>query len=223
MKLLIAVKSCQHDLERGDHEVIRKTWGKEAVEMGADVRFFIGSNTNAPSCALQSDEVVLNVEDDYHSLPYKTREICRWALEYDHVFLCDTDTCVWPKRLFSCRFENYDYVGQITRPFGQTFSYNAINRSGKDEQHDNCYGWASGGIGYFLSRKAVNKIAQETPTSWAEDLWVGQVMGPLLISGEMRGLDLHGGICSLHFPSPQYGQNYDPKFGWMEKTYKDRA
>lgn len=221
MKLLIAVKSCQHDLERGDHEVIRQTWGKDAEALGIDVRFFIGRPlVGASEKPHLPDEIRVNCDDDYHSLPYKTREICRWATVYDHIFLCDTDTCVWPKKLLSCGFESYDYVGQITKPFGQTFYYNAPNRDGVPEIHNSCYGWASGGIGYFLSRKAVLKMINEIASSWAEDLWVGQVLGPLIAKGEMRGLNLLGGTCSIHFPSPKYSQNYDPKFGWMEQVYK---
>ena len=33
-KLLIAVKSCQQDLARGFHDVIRETWGRDAKSVG---------------------------------------------------------------------------------------------------------------------------------------------------------------------------------------------
>ena len=85
-KLLIAVKSCRADLARGFHDEIRKTWGKYLP----NVRFFVGQGDTLSS--LLWDEEVVNVPDDYDSLPFKTQAILRWGLaqDYSHFFLCDT-------------------------------------------------------------------------------------------------------------------------------------
>ena len=40
MRCLIAIKSCKRDWMRGDHSVIRSTWGKD-VPVNVDLRFFI--------------------------------------------------------------------------------------------------------------------------------------------------------------------------------------
>lgn len=218
MKLIVCVKSCQEHLERGDHQVVRETWGKDAKALGIDVRFFMGSEMKK----YEQDETHLRCPDDYNGLPFKTREICRWALgkRLDHILICDTDTFIIPKKLLSCGYEKYDYAGKISRPIGQTFSYRDIDRQGAIENHPNCYPWASGGYGYFLSRAAIQEIAYEYPTSRAEDLWVGQIMGKIADEGLLSILDIPPQTYSWHFPVAEYeGNNYDPKFKWMEKMY----
>lgn len=182
MKLLIAVKSCIRDLLAGHHDAIRETWGKD-FEGLADVRFFTGSG--GPFTL--KDETRLDVNDDYDSLPFKARAICDWMLgtvwtmniPYTHVFLCDNDTFVKPSLLMASGFEKYDYSGlfNIGEPrSGRTFPY--IDE--KNNVIDKCYPWASGGYGYFLSQKAATEVAMSYPLSWAEDLSVGMILGPLV-------------------------------------------
>src|SRR5271156_2746122 len=159
MSLLIAVKSCRQDLERGYHQVIRDTWGIDAVSLGIDLIFFTG-NRNQSKGILGWDEVSLDCGDEYADLPFKTREICQYAVAcgYDYVFLCDTDTFVIPRLLLEVGFEAYDYYGLIQKPLGKTFQYDAISRSGK--HHPGMYSpWASGGFGYFLSQKAARIVS----------------------------------------------------------------
>lgn len=227
-RLLIAVKSCRRDADRGYHDIIRKTWGRDVV--GADVLYFMGRDGG--DCSVKDfqyhkeDEVKLyHALDDYDSLPYKTKEILRFSLAigYDFTFLCDTDTFVIPSRLLSCGYERYDISGRFgqTPELGTTFRYN----DGRGNVIDPCHPWPSGGVGYFLSRAAAEVISDLTPTSWAEDLWVGQVMGPLIQSGKMSGKDLDEfeGRTAWHFPRKAYNnQVYDPSFGWMEKMYAEQ-
>jgi hypothetical protein len=213
MKLLIAVKSCVQHQELGYHEVIRNTWGKDY----SDVLFFTGPGAVNPA----EDEVQLDCPDDYPSLPQKTRAICNFAVDttYDYIFLCDTDTYLIPSKLLSCGFENYDYVGKIDRPFGMTFPYITVSRDGAIENHPSVYPWASGGYGYFLSRKALGVIAYMTPIGWAEDFIVGNVLGKLYDSGEISMLNTPGENYSWHFPAHQYKSGYDLSFRWMETMY----
>lgn len=219
-KLIICVKSCRDSLKRGDHDVIRATWGREAKAWGINVTFFVGGQDYAPKH--HGDEVYLGVADDYNSLPMKTRKICQWASAkvFDYIFMADTDTYIDIPKLLQTGFEHADYAGKISKPVGKTFRYEAIDREGNVEVHDKCYPWASGGYGYFLSRKAVFEVSNVFPNSWAEDLWVGQVMGGLAAVGEITIKDLPIGY-SDHFPATQFGEGYDPKFRWLEKKYME--
>lgn len=219
-KLLIAVKSCQRDLDLGFHDVIRGTWGKDAKALGIDVRFFVGA---APK-PYKSDETHLKCSDDYNNLPYKTREICRWAngKAVDFIFLCDTDTFLIPKKMLACGFERYDYVGKISQPVDKPFRYEHTGREGQKEYHERCYPWASGGYGYFLSREAINAVAFDTPMSECEDLWVGQVLGKLASEGEATIQSTAANVYSWHHP--RHGEIYDLETlkTWMQYMHENQ-
>jgi hypothetical protein len=183
VSLLIAVKSCQRD--RSLHETIRQTWGF-AMPAWVTLRFFMGGLTGTT----KEDEIELDCPDDYRSLPNKTRAITRWFLDSQidsHIFLCDNDTHITPGFL-ELDYPNYDYAGRFNywptgAKMGTTFRYN----DGQGNVHDPCHAWASGGFGYFLSRKAAKIVTEMIPVSWAEDLSVGQVLGPKIRSGEIVG------------------------------------
>jgi len=185
----ISVKSCQRDRMDGRHRAIRETWGKNLPD-GVTLKFFVGDGWTTLD-ALHRDEINLVCPDDYHSLPFKTREICRDSRDTtnpDYLFLCDTDTYVDTKRMLESGFENFDYYGYFANFTGTTFPYTAVDRDGKPEYHTHCHRWASGGFGYFLSREAMHAVSAEEPTSWAEDLWVGQVMAKCgMTIGNTRG------------------------------------
>jgi len=221
--LIVTVKSCLRDLDAGYHDVIRGTWG-QALRGKALVRFFVGAETDGKTSRIfKSDEIVVDAPDDYNGLPFKTRAICQWAVgkRLDHIFLCDTDTYVYVNKLLSCGYERYDYVGKISRPLGETFSYDAPNRNGVVQHIEECYPWASGGYGYFLSQEAATYVADKFPESWAEDLWVGQLMGPEIVKGNLRALDLPAHAYSDHFPSAKFGHAYDLSDHWMETTHAE--
>ena len=232
-KILIAVKSCQQDMNRGYHSVIRETWGKDvkAADPDLDLRFFVGSpNLNVGIQTNPDDETFLDCADDYANLPYKTREILNWSEEhyYDHTFLCDTDTFVIPAKLMKTGFERWDYSGKIDRPIGQTFQYDAVDREKKHTWLGLCYPWASGGFGYFVSRRAAQYVVEQEPNIWAEDLWLGQLLGPYSSDGSGRtgGFKVShlpdlANVSTWHFPQGRYKSGYDLKFGWMEEMYKE--
>ena len=223
VKLAICVKSCQAALERGDHNIIRTTWGKDAKALGIDVRFFVAA-TDTKTVRYQSDETTLKCPDDYNGLPYKTREICRWAngKMLDYLYLADTDTFLIPSKMLKCGFEKYDYAGKIGLPVDKRFRYEHIGRDGQKEIHERCFQWASGGYGYFLSRKAFGEVAFEHPTSSCEDLWVGQVIGERAAVGEMTVLSTPGNVYSWHHPN--HGEIYELKTlkDWQEQMYRDQ-
>lgn len=218
MKLMICIKSCEQDKKRGFHDLIRQTYGKDLKPLGIDLKFFVGKSFSQ----YQSDEVHLNCPDDYNSLPFKTREICKWASGkvLDYIYLADTDTFLIPKKMLESGFEGYDYVGKIDKPLGKPFQYEHQDREGNKEIHPRCFAWASGGFGYFLSKRAFTYIAYEHPSSVCEDLWVGQAIGTKIAEGEMTGKHTPGNQYSFH--SPSHGEIYEPKvlIDWMQEMYR---
>jgi len=230
VSLIVCVKSCRDHLDRGFHDIIRGTWGQELRNLGVLVRFFVGhtatdyfqAHPRAKARTLASDEVELDCNDDYNSLPFKTRAICHWATSKNlsNLFLCDTDTYVNAKRLLACGYQRYDYAGKISKPLGETFPYDAIDRNGLVTHIPDCHPWASGGFGYFLSKEAAFEVADTYPKNmWAEDLFVGQIIGREIQKGNMRGLDLPAGTYSQHFPAHTYKQGYSPELKWMETAH----
>lgn len=223
MKLMICVKSCQNDMIRGDHDIIRQTWGRDALDLGIAVKFFVGQRRLEDRTAVryQSDEILLAVKDDYNSLPFKTREICaRMAGKIlDGLFICDTDTFIDVQKLIASGMEKYDYAGHFNGKITGTFSYDAIDRDGNKEHHERIYNWASGGYGYFLSQKAAAAVSDSYPKSWAEDLFVGQVIGEQAALGEMTILNLRDNPVSRHFSSSLHKHGYDEieGYAWMRE------
>jgi len=218
VSLLIAVKSCRHDKERGHHTAIRETWGRDIVD--ADLRFFIGQGDSISD--LLPDEEVVNVPDDYDSLPLKTQAILRWGLtqDYSHFFLCDTDSYIVVSKLMKCGFENVDYMGWNTWPLGITRPYAAQDRHGKKWHMEKAFAWMSGGYGYFLSRKAAEYVVDSKPEIWAEDTHTGQVLGPLYQQGLVKIQNMEPGI-TFHFPAHEYNSGYDLNFGWLDKMHAE--
>jgi len=223
-KLLIAVKSCIRDLDAGFHQVIRETWAADAKQLGIDVRFFVGQ-TFDPRRAVkyQPDEIGLAVQDDYDNLPMKTREICLWAngKTYPQIFLCDTDTFLVPRLMLQSGYERADYTGRFN---GNTLTpltgYRTVSRSGGSVTYPTCYPWASGGYGYFLSRRSFTEVAYTVPKTWAEDFYVGQTLGPLAKSGEIQILDTTEQQYSNHFPSHVFKSGYSLDFNWMQSNHE---
>jgi hypothetical protein len=219
--LLVAVKSCRADLARGYHQAIRDTWGSDIKD--ADLRFFVGQGETISD--LREDEEVVNVPDDYDSLPQKTLAILDWAesQNYDFIFLADTDTYVVINKLMKCGFEKVDYMGHNTWPLGVAQPYVARDRHGKDWPMPQCYAWMSGGYGYFLSRKAAAYVlGSKPPLTWAEDVMVGQILGPLYNMGLVKIQNIEPNI-TFHFPQGEYKSGYDLKFKWQEWMYEGRG
>jgi hypothetical protein len=173
MKLLIAVKSCLRDRDRGAHRLIRDTWGKDVI--GADLKFFMGNGAGT-MLANDIDEFHVEAPDDYAGLPQKTQEIARRAQDYDFVFLCDTGSFVIPHHLQAFDFKDSDYIGYWgLKPEPIRFNEGNRARGCRPVIIPKCYPWASGG-GYILSKKAAEIVASSKPVVWAEDCSVGQVL-----------------------------------------------
>jgi hypothetical protein len=150
MHVLIGVVSAQSLPER--REACLATWA--SATPGCALVFVTGGHACAAplrhGCRLECP-----APDDYPSLPQKTRALCAWALEHtdcDYLFKCDDDTYVHLPRLLAAVPQG-DYVG-----------------------HD-LGGYASGGAGYWLSRRASRIIAErlDAPTGH-EDQLLGRVL-----------------------------------------------
>ena len=155
MKVLIAAPTCEEYTQR--RLACLATWASTTL---CDVKFYSARDMGVPPEADQ-------VKTDYkgyltvpgENLSYRVRELARWALAdgYDYVFKCDDDTYVWVYRLLASGFERWDYCG---------FSH---------DWHTPRF--ASGGAGYWMSRRAMGVLAaQEDAFEPHDDVWVGAVM-----------------------------------------------
>lgn len=175
MKLLIAVMTChrldyyiddltidwctQKNLRCTDQQArvtaIRDTWIKE-IPSSIGYRFFYGTRLRqggAPPRAPASDEVFLNCGDNYTENPAKMKAICQWAIDhgYDYILRCDDDTFIYPDRLLVTNWAEYDYSGSC-----------ATN----DFHPGGCM---------FLSRRMMELIITSKVTTYADDVWIGQI------------------------------------------------
>ncbi len=199
-KVLVAVRSCQYDRDQGCHKAIRETWGKTLPEW-VDLRFFIGGAGAVPN---EEDEICLSADDGFEdsSLWYKLMAmlgvIVKW--NYDFIFLCDTDVYITSAMWTRTGFEQYDYSGDAcdvlvdgvakAGEFGQRYPDPWFNGSDKFSL-DPFYTFVGGG-GRFLSKRAIEFLVtrDNMPSSrekLPEDLWIGQMLGPLIETGRMTG------------------------------------
>jgi hypothetical protein len=220
VSLVVAVKSCQRDQQY--HQVIRDTWGKDIAALGVNILFFVGGKATPQ----QLDEVHVDCLDDYMSLPYKVKEICRWFIKQpvDHIFLCDNDTYVFSNKFMQCRFENYDYTGRFLFQPDKVIRYNAKTPTKQDEIHERCYSFAAGGDGYFLSKKAAAAVASGDLVSWAEDLCVGQILGPEIAKGQMTLKNTSFKEYSIHHFDDMQSRHleWSNVRDWVLKIYNER-
>jgi len=222
MNLLVAVKSCRRDRALGYHQAIRDTWGR-----GLDVRFFMGlpveERLTAQGPDVEPDEVILNCKDDYESLPFKTQAILAWSTgrDFDYTFLCDNDTFLKPDKLYRTDFKKYDYSGRFGEhpEIGSLFEYT----DGRGNFYPHCNPWASGGIGYFLSKYAAQTVQRYTPQIWAEDMHVGQCLGPYIRCGKISAADLKNfaGVAAWHFARYNKYPLYSPEMMYRSWSLGD--
>jgi len=159
------------------------TWMRDADVLGVQSVFLLGCPAAVVPEQIGPHALALPCPDDYASLPQRTLWFCRWALgawsteqgagsnadtlcsvlpapcppPWDYLFKCDDDTYISMPRLLAFDPAGRDYIGAEWRPG---------------------VGYASGGAGYFLSRKAAVIVAErlEPYPTGAEDLLVGQVL-----------------------------------------------
>ncbi|RCS49124.1 hypothetical protein DTL42_11310 [Bremerella cremea] len=145
--LIIGALSAQHYDDR--RQACRDTWASN-LPKEVDLVFLVG-DPQAKSAYRVDDVLYCPCPDNYESLPQKTRWFCNWALasaSFDFLFKCDDDTYVAIDRLLSV-LPNRDYVGY------------------------DIGGYASGGAGYLLSRRAAQVVSTRMhQLTGAEDVLV---------------------------------------------------
>jgi len=141
-KIFVAICSCNKEKNVKLRDACRKTWLSD-IPTNIEYKFFVGSGYD--NIDENADVINLNVDDDYWGLPGKVAAIYKWVednIDYDYVFKCDDDTYVVLERLVELTINNHDFIGN-------EFLY--------DEKKK----FASGGAGYFISKKIMPKILKE--------------------------------------------------------------
>lgn len=151
MRILIAIKACRTRRDFALRSKQRETWAKHST---IPVIWFVGNGE-----PVTDDVTALDCGDTYDDLIAKTRAIVKYALDnaYDYIFCTDTDTFVCVDKLLASDFTQHDYIGWCR---GRTYN--------------------QGGSGYWLSRRAMTVLVEDTtptPETVWEDLHVGTVLG----------------------------------------------
>lgn len=173
-KVLVAIPVC-HNHSYGSYnnqfhndkqspriQALRETWLRDIASFDSYVeyKFFYGKGANRDPFP---DEVFLNCDDSYETLPHKVKELMKWAFNrgFEYVYKCDDDTYCYIDRLLSSDFRQHDQVG---------FSPCFLQREPGNANY------IVGGPGYTLNRRAMEAVATGTVSHKAEDLWVGREM-----------------------------------------------
>lgn len=195
--LYIGIKSCQQDVKSGANQAIRDTWLKR-LPGNVGHMFYVGG---IPRVSLVTDEAYVDAGDGYgkgesnghEHLPKKTLEILKDFLTTNagHLFICDTDVYVVPKLLMECGFENFDYSGV----FSPIYPIGVCLENFKDNLGQIItpfYNYASTHACFFsrYAAETIIKLFPSTKPHWADDLMIGQALGPLIASGKISVGDL---------------------------------
>jgi hypothetical protein len=174
--------------------------------------FFYGLPDTLSTLELEPDSVTLESPDDYRHLPYKVKEMFRYALDhgYDYVLKVDDDTFVWLDRLLD-RFLPTDYLGYV---------------SGIPDTGD-VTGLYASGAAYWISAKAMQFVvdAEWNPEEWAEDKWVGKVLAEngILPVHDERMRVCHCDLCVTPYSETSTTQHLGPNIGMMKELYDASA
>lgn len=138
MNRAILVKSCRRFRARQDACC---AWAREIDHHGVPVRFVEGGGKWAT--IISNVLCVVTCGDSYRDNSLKVRDALRLLLttDFTHVFVCDDDTFVHPRRWLAHAPQG-DFEGQVFRP--QTPREHKLN-----------YGrpWICGGGGWWMSRR----------------------------------------------------------------------
>lgn len=153
-KLVVGALSAKHYTER--RLACSMTWHGQTTDVAC---VFLIGGSEGPA-RLDGDVLHLPCPDNYQALPQKTAGFCRWAsdaYDFDYLFKCDDDTYVsMPRLLEFIDSKPGDYVGVEWKPG---------------------VGYASGGAGYLLSRRAAEIVARDLNVrTGAEDVEVQKVL-----------------------------------------------
>ena len=138
------------------------TWGKVLEDKGIPVKACVG-NTNIEGEYKEEGRFIFsNCTDKPNDIFYKSiYNPCKWLVndtDYEYIFIADSDTFIHPNRFITTckKFCNgkFDYVG-CACPIEE----NVLIPIEKQIDHPT-HRYASGGGGFFLSRRAAKLIVE---------------------------------------------------------------
>lgn len=213
-QLLVAVKSSFPELIL--HDEVRGMWA-HPMRGKAQVKFFLGRPTQElggviksviptmeNSYSPKSDEVILDCVDTPGARVWKTRAICQWAIDklVNHILFVNIDQRVIPEKVWASNFGTVDYSGVFQGPWGDVGPREVDGLNGTTEMIERCYSWASGA--FFLSKAAAFEVAEAFPNTAKyggnaanDDLWVGQIIGPLVAKGDFTSMPLDESVTKI--------------------------
>ena len=151
IKILMCILSCDKYKKRRD--ACLETW---VVENSDIESIFVVGNPNIKMPVLTGNILVVPCSDEYDHLTHKVRWFCLWALanyDFRYIFKCDDDSYVVYDRLLDVSDGRFDYRG---------FDIG---------------GYASGGAGYFMSKRATMAVVGRLNETHAhEDLKIGKII-----------------------------------------------
>ena len=226
--------ACGLDSCRRNQQLSRETWVRDVGKLG-DFRFFIGVDEGNPletvSRPWEFDEEYLDVPDDKEHILEKSVKILEWALDhdYDMILKVDNDTFLNIPELAKQDYTSYDYVGAAVGSMGDFYA------------ETNAYSFIQGSA-QWLSRKAAKIVIREAvpvmhwampflmrynglicPYPHSEDLWIGQVLGPRINSGDIKVLTdqrYTNGSLTYHFALDKAKHDM---VAWMHGLYNARG
>lgn len=174
-KIFIAIVSCKKNGALRD--AIRKTW---LVGCPYRYSFFIGGTR--PLNAL-SDEVYLDCPDTYEALAAKMMAIIDYVsvIDMDYLFKCDDDSYLNWHVISSVNIFGYDYIGRPVNCGDRSYFFNRVSSAFRFPLEDELDVKYAAGMGYFLSKKAMQIILSVAPKSWDgkmrfEDEYLGDIL-----------------------------------------------
>lgn len=207
---IILVGSCLQHSYRGFHDAVRETWGKSPA---ITYKFLVGSTFMQPAKEAfgQPDTIVLPVPDGKEHLALKILEGIKWARKarHDFIFVAWNDTYCFTRRMEGTNWARLDYTGH--------FRGEEVEQMGKVAL--GCY--ASGGSGYWVSPYFSDRIVEEIPDHWADDVWMGRVAKKHGIQGTQDYRYFSKGSYKPEALTVHLSRgtgNYDPQ--WMRDTHE---
>jgi hypothetical protein len=176
---LIGLITCERD--KSWLAACRDTWLKDVMP---DFDVFVADGSILPK----------SVPDSYESLPYKTKELCRYALKHSYRWLIkvDCDSFARPK-FFKPPYDS-DYAGRLRgKSAPEAVPEGVLNECN----------FCSGGA-YWLSSRAMQIVVQSPITKdFAEDRWVGNT----LFGYGIHANHLAGYIAPTCWPPDKYAND----------------
>jgi hypothetical protein len=158
VKLLIAIPTKSSQLYQDRMVACQNTWLSGVPHDGTQ------TNSQVFWHAFSDLELGLDPNDEQVRIK-RTQLMCQYALDhgYDYIFRTDSDAYVWVNRLLACEFEQYDYMGWcVDYP-----KHIEIGTQGLRTAH--------GGIGFFLSHKAMQVVVSSTPFKHSDGIYWGDI------------------------------------------------